>query len=105
MKGLNVSIIALVAALAVPAQAQEIELDEIVVTANQTATEKAKVGASVSTVSAAQISGAQGVRATSALEKLPGVTLRTLGPIGTQAGITIRGCPIPTSSCELTASM
>ncbi len=93
MKGLNVSIIALVAALAVPAQAQEIELDEIVVTANQTATEKAKVGASVSTVSAAQISGAQGVRATSALEKLPGVTLRTLGPIGTQAGITIRGVP------------
>jgi vitamin B12 transporter len=93
MKGLNVSIVALVSALAVPAQAQEIELDEIVVTANQTATEKAKVGASVSTVSAAQISGAQGVRATSALEKLPGVTLRTLGPIGTQAGITIRGVP------------
>ena len=93
MKGLNVSIVALVSALAVPAQAQEIELDEIVVTANQTETEKAKVGASVSTVSAAQLSGAQGVRATAALEKLPGVTLRTLGPIGTQAGITIRGVP------------
>jgi vitamin B12 transporter len=93
MKRLNVSIVALVSALAVPAQAQDFELDEIVVTANRTATEKAKVGASVSTVSAAQISGAQGVRATSALEKLPGVTLRTLGPIGTQAGITIRGVP------------
>jgi vitamin B12 transporter len=93
MKGLNVSIVALVSALAVPAQAQEIELDEIVVSANQTETEKAKVGASVSTVSAAQLSGAQGVRATAALEKLPGVTLRTLGPIGTRAGVTIRGVP------------
>jgi vitamin B12 transporter len=33
------------------------------------------------------------VRATAALEKLPGVTLRTLGPIGTRAGVTIRGVP------------
>ena len=93
MKRLNISLIALASALAVPAQAQVIELDDIVVTANRTETEKAKVGASVSTVSAAGMTGAMGARGTAVLDRLPGVALRTLGPIGTQAGLTIRGVP------------
>lgn len=93
MKRLNISLIALVAALGAPAGAQDFELEEIVISANQTDTEKARVGASVSTVTAAGMTGAKGGRATAVLERLPGVALRTLGPVGTQAGLTIRGVP------------
>lgn len=93
MKRLNISCIALVSALGAPAGAEDIALDEIVITANQTETEKSKAGASVSTVSAVDLTGTKGVRGTSVLQKLPGVTVRTLGPIGTQAGLTIRGVP------------
>lgn len=93
MKRLSISVIALVSALAIPAKAQEIELEEIVVSANQTETDQARVGASVSVVSGTDLSGALGARATTVLEKLPGVSMRTLGPIGTQAGLTIRGVP------------
>jgi hypothetical protein len=52
MKRLNVSIIALVSALAVPAQAQEIELDEIIITktASNQPVELGRTGATVNIV-------------------------------------------------------
>lgn len=89
MKGLNVSIIALVAALAVPAQAQEIELDEIVVSAFKTAIERIRTGMSVSVVNpSAEIAPA---RAVDSLDRLPGLSVSTQGALGNSARLRIRG--------------
>ena len=89
MKGLNVSIVALVSALAVPAQAQEIELDEIVVSAFKTAIERIRTGMSVSVVNpSAQIAPA---RAVDGLDRLPGLSVSTQGALGNSARLRIRG--------------
>jgi vitamin B12 transporter len=89
MKGLNVSIVALVSALAVPAQAQEIELDEIVVSAFKTAIERIRTGMSVSVVNpSAQIAPA---RAVDSLDRLPGLSVSTQGALGNSARLRIRG--------------
>ena len=89
MKGLNVSVIALVAALAVPAQAQEIELDEIVVSAFKTAIERIRTGMSVSVVNpSAEIAPA---RAVDSLDRLPGLSVSTQGALGNSARLRIRG--------------
>jgi vitamin B12 transporter len=89
MKGLNVSIVALVAALAVPAQAQEIELDEIVVSAFKTAIERIRTGMSVSVVNpSAEIAPA---RAVDSLDRLPGLSVSTQGALGNSARLRIRG--------------
>lgn len=93
MKSLNVSLIALLVALPAIAGAEDILLDEIIISANQTETEAARVGASVTTLSDAEMSGAKSARGTAVLDRLPGVAVRTLGPVGTQAGLTIRGVP------------
>lgn len=89
MKGLNVSIIALVAALAVPAQAQEIELDEIVVSAFKTAIERIRTGVSVSVVDPS--ANAAPVSAVETLNRLPGVSVSTQGALGSAARLRIRG--------------
>ena len=90
MKGLNVSIVALVAALAVPAQAQEIELDEIVVTANRTETERSRTGASVSVIARADLQRA-GNSLKDSLAREPGFSLASQGPYGNSANLTLRG--------------
>jgi vitamin B12 transporter len=90
MKRLNVSIVALVSALAVPAQAQEIELDEIVVTANRTETARNRTGVSVSVVAKADLQRA-GTSLKDALAREPGFSLASQGPFGNNANLTLRG--------------
>jgi vitamin B12 transporter len=91
MKGLNVSIVALVSALAVPAQAQEIELDEIVVTAVKAVIERFRTGVSVSVVSPEEDNVLDAAQITETLSRLPGVSVSNQGPLGSPAKMRIRG--------------
>lgn len=93
MKSLSISLIALLAASPVLAQSGDVELDEIVVTANRTETEAARTGASFSKLDETEIQSQPGQSAVQLLSQLPSVALRTNGPIGTQVGITVRGVP------------
>lgn len=93
MKQLNVSLAALIAAAALPAFAQDIALDEIVVSANLEATEASRTGVTVEVVDEAALEATAETRVTDYLNRLPGVAVRTTGPMGTQAGITLRGVP------------
>lgn len=94
MKRLNISLLALAAAMAAQgAAAEDILLDEILITANQTDTEATRAGASVTVQGGAELRRATGPRGTDALARVPGLAVRTLGPVGTQAGITLRGVP------------
>ncbi|CAM8659154.1 BtuB Outer membrane cobalamin receptor protein [Paracoccaceae bacterium] len=90
MKRLNVSIVALVSALAVPAQAQDFELDEIVVTANRTATKASRTGVSVSVVAKAELDRS-GVAVVETLARQPGFSTATQGPFGNTANLNLRG--------------
>lgn len=89
MKRLNVSIVALVSALAVPAQAQDFELDEIVVTAVKTAIERIRTGVSVSVVNPTGKPGPTSM--VESLNRLPGVSVSTQGALGSAARLRIRG--------------
>ena len=91
MKGLNVSIIALVAALAVPAQAQEIELDEIVVTAVKAVIERIRTGVSVAVLNPEADAVPGSTQITESLARLPGVSVSNQGPLGSPAKMRIRG--------------
>jgi vitamin B12 transporter len=90
MKRLNVSIVALVSALAVPAQAQDFELEEIVVTANRTATKASRTGVSVSVVAKAELDRS-GVAVVETLARQPGFSTATQGPFGNTANLNLRG--------------
>lgn len=90
MKRLSISVIALVSALAIPAKAQEIELEEIVVSANRTETEAARTGVSVSVVAKADLQRA-GSSLKDALAREPGFSLASQGPYGNSANLTLRG--------------
>jgi vitamin B12 transporter len=89
MKRLNVSIVALVSALAVPAHAQDFELDEIVVTAVKTAIERIRTGVSVSVVNPTAKPGPTSM--VESLNRLPGVSVSTQGALGSVARLRIRG--------------
>ncbi len=92
MQRLSISLLALLAAL--PAQAQTaIELDEIVVTANRTETEASRAGAVVTRIDDTEIKAQPGQNGVQLLSQLPSVAFRTNGPLGTQAGLTVRGVP------------
>jgi vitamin B12 transporter len=90
MKRLGISVIALVSALAIPAKAQEIELEEIVVSANRTETERSRTGVSVSVVATADLQRA-GNSLKDALAREPGFSLASQGPYGNSANLTLRG--------------
>lgn len=67
------------------------EIDEIVVSANLEATAGSRTGVSVTVVDEAELAATAETRLVEYLSRLPGVTIRTTGPIGAQAGISIRG--------------
>lgn len=90
MQRLSISLIALLAAL--PAYAQTtIALDEIVVTANRTALAANRTGSSVQVVDAETIRKSGDPTIAGLLNRLPGVTVTTQGPVGTTTSLRIRG--------------
>lgn len=91
MKRLNVSVIALCAALAAPAQAQDIELDEIVITAVKAAIERIRTGVSVSVLTPETDAVPDSAQITETLSRLPGVSVSNQGPLGSPARLRIRG--------------
>lgn len=93
MNRLSISLLALLATTPAFAQSGDVELDEIVVTANRTETQASRTGASVSKLDEKEIKAQPGQSAVQILSQIPSVALRTNGPIGTQAGINIRGVP------------
>ncbi len=88
-------LIALAAASAIIAPAAlaqgAFEIDEIVVSANLEETEAARTGVSVTVIDAAELAATAETRLVDYISRLPGVTIRTTGPIGGQAGVSIRG--------------
>jgi vitamin B12 transporter len=90
MQRLSISLIALLAAL--PASAQTvIELDEIVVTANRTATDAKRTGVSVDVVNKDDLRASGTDTVANYLNSLPGVTVTTQGPVGNTTSLRIRG--------------
>lgn len=83
---------AIAAALPGAAPAQDvIDLSEIVVTAESVAVEATRTGATVTVVDQAELEATAEIRLTDYLARLPGVEVSPRGPLGTLAGITIRG--------------
>lgn len=91
MKRLSISLIALLAAAPSFAQSTDVELDEIVVTANRTAVDAKRTGVSVAVVEEDELRKSGDESLTSVLNRLPGVTVTTQGPVGTNATLRIRG--------------
>jgi vitamin B12 transporter len=94
MTRLSVSLLALL--IAMPATAQDggetdVLLDEIVVTANRTEVDAKRTGVSVQVVDAAEIKQAGDASIASVLNRLPGITVTTQGPVGTNTALRIRG--------------
>jgi vitamin B12 transporter len=81
----------LVSALAVPAQAQEIELDEIVVTAVKAVIERIRTGVSVAVLNPEADAVPDSTQITESLARLPGVSVSKQGPLGSPAKMRIRG--------------
>lgn len=95
MNRLQTSLIAFLAILPAGAMAQTTvtDLDDIVVTANLSETAQYRAGAVVTRLGRAQLDAQPGQGAVDLLSKVPGVSFRTNGPIGTQTGVTVRGVP------------
>ncbi|WP_343079440.1 TonB-dependent receptor plug domain-containing protein [Ostreiculturibacter nitratireducens] len=92
MYGRTFALLAATTALAAPAAAQSVyEIEEIVVSANLEETEAERTGASVTVVTEEDLKATGETRLVEFLSRLPGVTIRTTGPIGGQAGLSIRG--------------
>lgn len=89
----TVSVLALLAAGMQPAVAQDIQLEEIVVSANIAPTEAARVGASVETMSAEDLKQSGATPLGRALAQLPGLSFSDTGPIGSAAALRLRGLP------------
>lgn len=83
---------ALVGAFAFPAGAQQIiNLEEITFSANLTATEIQRAGASVSVLTREDIRNSGASDMTTLLQRLPGVTVTQAGGVGSPASLRIRG--------------
>ena len=97
MKGLNVSRIALIAAGALSAATlgaaaqDEVALDEIVVSANRTATALKSTGSPVVLVQRAEIEESGDPSLAGYFQRIAGMFVRSTGPVGTQTGVQIRG--------------
>lgn len=92
MARLNISLLALVAALSSsPVLAEDIELEEIVVSALKTAFERIRTGVSVAVIenAADPVPDAAGV--TDTLARQPGLSVSNQGPLGSPAKLRIRG--------------
>ncbi|NCU19859.1 TonB-dependent receptor [Candidatus Falkowbacteria bacterium] len=85
----------LIALGALPALAEEIiALDEITVSANLEETGIDKSGSSVVVITEDDLQKTADTRVTDYLARLPGVSLRGNGPIGTTTAIVLRGAPV-----------
>lgn len=83
---------ALSALLTAPAFAQTVfELDEIVFSGNLTETEVERSGASATIITEADLEAAEDIRVLDYLRRVPGISIRANGPLGSQAGLTLRG--------------
>ncbi|WP_306755039.1 TonB-dependent receptor plug domain-containing protein [Paracoccus actinidiae] len=68
-------------------------LDDITLTANREPTELSRSGSSVSVLTGEDLQGRAGQPLARSLTKLPGVTLRQEGPLGTTGSLQVRGAP------------
>ncbi|MCV2881488.1 TonB-dependent receptor plug domain-containing protein [Actibacterium sp. XHP0104] len=83
---------ALIAGLAPSAMAQEpIQLDTLSATANLDEIDVSRTGNTVEIVTGDDLKDSGELRLTDVLSRLPGVTIRSTGPMGTRTGILIRG--------------
>lgn len=89
MKRLSISTIALLAAL--PATAQDIALDEIIVSANREETTAGRTGASVVVLTAEDLAKSGERSVANYFRSIAGVTIQTRGTIGQQSTFLIRG--------------
>ncbi|MBC9247065.1 TonB-dependent receptor [Paracoccus sp. 11-3] len=81
---------------ALPALAQDdtpYALPPITLTANREATDLDKSGSSVSIITPQELNGRAGEPLSDTLSRLPGVTIRQSGPLGTTGSISVRGAP------------
>jgi vitamin B12 transporter len=93
MNRLGTSLLALLAAAPLGAHAEVIDLEAIVVSSNLEATEADRSGASTEVLTQDDLKQTGDARAVDALSRVTGVSVRAYGPIGTQAGLTLRGVP------------
>lgn len=91
MKRLRFSLIALAAALPAPSLAQDIALDEIVVTANRVPGDSRRSGVSVSVVTEADLTQRRDQTLAETLAALPGISFVQQGPFGNTGTLRIRG--------------
>lgn len=91
MRRLTVSLIALLATGVVAAQAQDIALDEIVVSANLEPTTQAKVGATVIVVNQADLQAGGENNVADYFRGLSGMGVQSRGTVGTQSTLLVRG--------------
>ena len=85
---------ALILTTALPAAAQEVfVLDDLTLTANREPTELSRSGSSVSVLTGEDLQGRPGQPLSRSLTRLPGVTLRQSGPLGTTGFLQVRGVP------------
>lgn len=89
MKRLSISLVALLATTPAFAQSGDVELDEIVVTANRNPSEMSRTGVSVTAVPQEELRSAATV--TEVLSRLPGITASPQGPFGNPSNLRIRG--------------
>lgn len=83
---------AITALLTAPAMAQNVfELDEIIFSGNLTQVEADRSGASATVITEAELEATEDIRVVDLLRRVPGVSIRTNGPLGTQAALTVRG--------------
>lgn len=91
------SSLALSLTIALPALAQDPQdpylLDPITLTANREATDLDRSGSSVSVITPQNLDGRAGEPLTKTLSRLPGVTIRQSGPLGTTGSVVLRGAP------------
>lgn len=91
MKRLEISLIALLAGLPQAARAQDVALDEIIFTATFEDTAASRIGSTVTVVNDTDLKAAGDARLVDYLNRLPGVSVTTLGGLGGTAGVSLRG--------------
>ena len=91
MKTLALSVIALAAVLPLTAVAQDVALDEIVVTPNRVAGDARRTGVSVSVVTQEDLAKRRDQTLAATLAALPGISYVQQGPFGNAGTLRIRG--------------
>ncbi|WP_136682291.1 TonB-dependent receptor plug domain-containing protein [Falsirhodobacter xinxiangensis] len=90
---MKTSLTAILAALAAPAAAQDILLPPIVVSAGLEPVARDRTGADVTVITGPEIERSGDTRLIDVLGRAAGISIRSTGPMGTTAGLTLRGVP------------